>query len=150
MKEIQPYSKELGAAQATPPATPPAKEPEAPAPANPPAKEASEVSAGGSHLSKNEALADRLSKAFAAMFKYEPRIRVDAATAAGLKSVLIMMRKSGTINPVDEVSQIQTDNKGNSYLSLSIAEKIDAAFVAEPEKMLEVFNAGKAPSQGRG
>ncbi len=88
-------------------------------------------------------LTHRLSEAFNAKFENEPRIRVDAATAAGLKSVLKMMRKSGTIKPVDEVSQIQTDNKGNSYLSLSIAEKIEEAFVAEPEKMQEAFKEGK-------
>jgi hypothetical protein len=137
MKEIEPSTKALGAAQATPPATPPAKE-------------ASEVPGGGSHLSKNEALAKSLSEKLGTTVEYEPRIRVDAATAAGLKSVLKMMREEGKINPVEEFSAVQKDNKGNFYLSISIAEKsisiaekIEEAFVAEPEKMQEAFKEGK-------
>jgi hypothetical protein len=139
MKEIQPLKRELGAA----PATPPAKEPEG--------------AAGESHLSDPKALATRLSERFGAEIVDEPRFRVNEATAAGLKAVLNVMLKdteknhdSRIINPVAVHTAFQRDSKGNFYLSLPMAAAIEAACEADRNKMLEVFNAGKAPSQGRG
>jgi hypothetical protein len=132
MKEIRPSKKELGAT----PATAQTKEPDAPA--------------GESHLSKHEALANRLSKTLDAEIVFEPRFRVNEATEAGLRAVLSVMRKSGEIKPVDEVSAFQKDNKGNSYLSLPMAEKIEAAFVAEPEKMQEAFKEAYEQAQSTG
>lgn len=139
MKEIWPSERELGAA----PVTPPTKEPEAPA--------------GESHLSDPKALATRLSETLGAEIVDESRFRVNEATAAGLKAVLNVMLKdteknhdSRIINPVAVHTAFQRDSKGNFYLSLPMAEKILEAFEADRNKMLEVFNAGKAPSQGRG
>ena len=152
MKEIQPSKRELGTTQETPPA----KEPEAPAPVTPPAKEP-EGAAGESHLSDPKALATRLSETLGAEIVDESRFRVNEATAAGLKAVLNVMLKdteknhdSRIINPVAVHTAFQRDSKGNFYLSLPMAEKILEAFEADRNKMLEVFNAGKAPSQGRG